>query len=152
MSDYSFYHLTRQGLEDALPKLLEKAYSGGRRVLVLTGSGARVSAIDSLLWTYRRESFLPHGTHEGGDPALQPILVTDQEVNLNNADFLFVVDGDVNGAFATQFSRCFDLFDGKDDSAVNAARQRWAAAKAAGHNLTYWRQAESGTWEQQTGT
>jgi len=39
-----------------------------------------------------------------------------------------------------------DLFDGGDDAALAAARARWKAAKAAGHELAYWQQGARG-WE-----
>jgi DNA polymerase-3 subunit chi len=39
-----------------------------------------------------------------------------------------------------------DLFDGGDEVAVAAARERWRAAKAAGHDLAYWQQGPRG-WE-----
>jgi DNA polymerase III subunit chi len=39
-----------------------------------------------------------------------------------------------------------DLFDGNDEAALAAARRRWAAAKAAGHALSYWQQGARG-WE-----
>ena len=38
------------------------------------------------------------------------------------------------------------MFDGNDADAVEAARERWRRAKAAGHTLTYWQQTETG-WE-----
>ena len=45
------------------------------------------------------------------------------------------------------YTRVFDLFDGRDDTAVAAARDRWKAGKDAGHTLTYWRQTDRGGWE-----
>jgi len=36
------------------------------------------------------------------------------------------------------------MFDGNDESAVEAARQRWREARLAGHALTYWEQTSSG--------
>ena len=42
--------------------------------------------------------------------------------------------------------RVFDLFDGNDEAAVAAARERWKAARAGGHALTYWQQGARG-WE-----
>ena len=42
--------------------------------------------------------------------------------------------------------RVLDLFDGNDESSLAAARRRWAAAKAAGHALSYWQQGPRG-WE-----
>ena len=49
--------------------------------------------------------------------------------------------------YVEQFNRCLDLFDGNDELAVAAARERWKAAKAGGHQLTYWQQTERGGWE-----
>jgi DNA polymerase-3 subunit chi len=58
---------------------------------------------------------------------------------------LFLLEG-AKSADLAGFLRVFDLFDGNDSGAVAAARGRWAAAKAGGHLLTYWRQGEAG-WE-----
>ena len=55
----------------------------------------------------------------------------------------------IDGAQTIHHGECdrlFDLFDGKDEAAVAAARARWAAAKTAGHTLTYWQQGARG-WE-----
>jgi DNA polymerase-3 subunit chi len=41
------------------------------------------------------------------------------------------------------------MFDGNDDAAVEAARQRWSVASTAGHSLTYWQQTVAG-WEKRT--
>ena len=63
----------------------------------------------------------------------------------NGARFLFLIDGAQSTRLET-FDRVFDLFDGTDEAAVASARQRWSAAKAAGHALTYWQQGARG-WE-----
>ena len=65
----------------------------------------------------------------------------------NGARFLFLVDGAVSARLEA-FARVFDLFDGNDEAAVAAARERWRAAKAAGHVLTYWQQGPKG-WAKQ---
>src|SRR5438045_1624721 len=55
----------------------------------------------------------------------------------------------LDGAYSeltTEFARCCDMFDGNDEAAVQAARERWSAAKSAGHSLTYWQQTPAG-WE-----
>lgn len=57
-----FYHLQTQTLDDVLPKLLEKAYASGQKILVKIGTNERVEFINSLLWTYEESSFLPHGS------------------------------------------------------------------------------------------
>ena len=42
MSRVDFYHLQRQTLDEVLPKLLGKAYSTGKRILIKVGTAERV--------------------------------------------------------------------------------------------------------------
>lgn len=147
MTEIAFYHLQRQRLEEVLPLLLERAYSAAKRSLILVGSTERVTALDAVLWTYRRESFLPHGSQASGRTNEHPIFLTHIEENPNAASFLFLVDGGIASAdFLALFERCFDVFDGNDEVAVAAARERWREAKIAGHKLTYWQQ-EGASWQ-----
>jgi DNA polymerase-3 subunit chi len=44
------------------------------------------------------------------------------------------------------FDRVFDLFDGRDDEAVAAARVRYRQRRDSGHSLTYWQQTARG-WD-----
>lgn len=146
MTEISFYHLTAQPLEWALPRLLEKVLAGGGRAVVLAGSEERVEALCAHLWTYDPASFLPHGSPRDGNAEAQPVWLTERDENPNGAGFLFLTDG-VTSDRVDAFSRCLELFDGGDPQAVAAARDRWRAYKAAGHALTYWRQTPQGGWE-----
>ncbi len=145
MSRIGFYHLTKSPLERALPKLLEKALGAGNRCVVLCGSKERVAALDSMLWTYDPDSWLPHGQAPDGVPSQQPIWLTGQDENPNRADVLFLVDGMTSDHLGS-YTRCLDLFDGQDEAALAAARERWKAAKEAGHELEYWQQDEKSGW------
>jgi DNA polymerase-3 subunit chi len=144
LTEIRFYHLQRQRLEEALPALLEKARERGHTIVVQAGSPERVKALDTLLWTYRPETFLPHGSAGTGNAAEQPIWLTAGEENPNAADMLVLVDG--AEADVAPYAMCCQMFDGLDDAAVAAARQRWTAYKAAGHAITYWQQGDRG-WE-----
>ena len=146
MTDIAFYHLQKSPLERVLPKLLEKTLAAGKRAVVVTGSEARVEALNAVLWTYDPASWLPHGGARDGHAADQPVWLTAAgEENPNGAAFLFLTDGAAGPVEA--YERCFELFDGNDTAAVEAARARWTAYKAAGHALTYWQQTDSGGWE-----
>lgn len=146
MTEVGFYHLTVTPLERALPKLLEKTLEAGKRAVVRTGTEERAQALNGLLWTYEDRSWLPHGTAKEGHAEYQPVWLTADEDTPNRPDFLFLTDG-AEAADISAFERVFDLFDGRDDTAVAAARDRWKAGKDAGHALTYWRQTDSGGWE-----
>ena len=146
MSEVWFYHLKRQTLEATLPALIEKALAAGKRAVVMLGSKERVEAIDNLLWTYDERSFLPHGSAQDGFAADQPVWLADTDENPNGAQILILADG-ASSARLAEFERCLELFDGNDADAVKAARARWKAYSAAGHDVSYWQQDDRGKWE-----
>ena len=145
MAEIGFYHLTRTTADQALPALLGRTLKAGERAVVLCGSPERVEALDAALWLCQEPDWLPHGTAATGEADLQPIWLTAEDEAPNAARFLFLIDG-AESARLDSFTRVFDLFDGNDEHAVQAARARWKAAKAAGHQLTYWQQGPKG-WE-----
>ncbi len=145
MAEIGFYHLLATPLERALPRLLERARAQGYRIVVRTASSERIEHLNALLWTYDDASFLPHGSARDGNAANQPIWLSERVENPNEAAMLVLVDG-VEADDLASFTRCADLFDGNDPDAVEAARERWRRAAAAGHTLTYWQQTAAG-WE-----
>ena len=88
MTRVDFYHLQQKTLDEVLPKLLQKAYSTGKRIKVKIGTEERVEFINSLLWTYNDESFLPHGSKKDGFADQQPIWLSADIENPNTALFL----------------------------------------------------------------
>jgi DNA polymerase-3 subunit chi len=146
VTEVGFYHLQGSPLERALPKLLEKVLGAGLRAVLMAGSQDRVEAFNALLWVYDQRGFLPHGSRKDGNPEEQPIWVTDTDENPNGAKVLVLTDGATSEQVGS-YDRCLDMFDGNDPEAVQAARERWKAYKAAGHTVTYWQQTERGGWE-----
>lgn len=147
MAQIGFYHLLRLPLEQALPRLLEKAVGAGMRAVVMAGSSERVEHLNALLWTYAEDSWLPHGSQADGEAARQPVWLTEKDENPNGAAVLVLCDG-AKPASLAGFARCLDLFDGTDDQAVSDARTRWKAWKEEGHELVYYQQTERGGWEE----
>ena len=147
MTEMLFYHLQRQPLERVLPTLLEKSLERGWRAIVQAASDERVEALDAQLWTYRENSFLPHGTYRESEAALQPILLTVHDDNPNGAHIRFLIDGAPVPQDAASYQRIMVLFDGEDDEAVAVARTRWSEAKEQGFEVTYWQCDENGRWE-----
>jgi DNA polymerase-3 subunit chi len=145
-----FYHLEHQPLDQVLPALVERTLERGWRAVIQAGSKQRVEALDSLLWTYRADGFLPHGTVADGHAARQPIFLTEGDDAPNQANVRFLVDGAAPAAF-TGHARYVFLFDGRDPDAVQGARLQWKAARAAGCATTYWQQSADGRWEKKAG-
>ena len=144
-----FYHLERSPVEHALPQLLERVLQADHRAVVLTSSSERAEELATLLWTYNPNSWLPHGTEKDGSPSDQPIWLTDRDENPNSAGMLVLTDGMVSANLG-DYERCLDLFDGTNPEMTTAARERWATAKSAGHELHYWQQTPAG-WQEKGG-
>ena len=148
MSRIDFYHLQKGNLEETLPKLLEKAYATGKKILVKVGNENRVEFINTHLWTYEEQSFLPHGTKKDGNAQMQPIWLTSQEDNPNKAEIIFLVDNaqiDMNTALS--FERVLNIFDGNNQEALAWSREFWKEMKTKDAECFYWQQDDNGTWQ-----
>ena len=153
MTETLFYHLERRALDDVLPGIVEKSLERGWRALIRCDSAERAESIDSLLWTYNEEGFLPHAQLGDGDAARQPVLIAVEEGNPNNANILFVVGGAAPPAWdhdaSKNLTRIVLLFDGRDEPSLSRARAAWKDAKSAGHDVTYWKEGVNGKFEKQ---
>jgi len=148
--EISFLHLKTRRVEDALPTLLERSLSRGWRVVVQGTREARLRALDAHLWSYRPESFLPHGG--ASDPAreTQPVYLTTGPENPNAADVRIFLDGAVMAPLlageAAPKLRAVLLFDGDDAEELANARAQWKELRDTGRTLVYQQQDESGRW------
>ena len=150
MTETLFYHLERRSLDDVLPGLLEKTLERGWRAVIRTESSERADAIDNLLWTYNDQTFLAHAQSGDGNPKRQPVLITAEDENPNGANVLFCVGGAAPAWNSVgDLTRVVLMFDGRDEKMLSTARAAWKDAKAAGHDVTYWKESASGKFEKQ---
>ena len=143
-----FYHLEQTGLDQALPELLEKTLARGWRALVCCAGRDRVEHLDGWLWSYREDSFLPHGASDGPEAGRQPVLLTTSADDVNGAQAVFLIDA-AEAPALDDYERCVVLFDGRDPAALAGARELWREVKAQARPASYWRQTEEGAWRKQ---
>lgn len=146
MTEILFYHLQTQPLEEVLPGLLERSLARNWRVVVECGIPERLEDVDTLLWSYREDSFLPHGLDSEAFADDQPILLTSGKANPNGAQIRFLIH-DAGLPDDMNYERVVLLFDGQDEISVQQARENWKALKGSDHDLSYWQQNQSGRWE-----
>lgn len=145
MGEAYFYHLTRQPMEVALPKLLGLALKQKWRVAVRGPSPERIDWLDERLWM--EEGFMPHGKAGGGFDADQPVLLSSNADFENDPVCFITFDGaEVVPEMVDQMTRTMIVFNGHDDEAVTVARGQWRTLTEAGVPAKYWSQ-ENGTWE-----
>ena len=109
------------------------------------GPTRRAADLQSPL-TWRGTSFLPHGLADQAEPERQPVLLATDESNPGQAQCLFLLDG-AQPENPDAFERVIVMFDGQDESAVNAARRLWKQLSTPERTVSYWRQSPEGRWE-----
>jgi DNA polymerase-3 subunit chi len=140
-----FYHLDRSPLERVLPRIAERVVESGGRLLVVCGEEGLADSLDSHLWNYSPDSFLPHGRSGDAGEVDQPILISTVPNPLNGACNIALADG-VWREEALGFERVFYFFDGE---AIAGARTAWRAlAGREGVHPRYWKQDDEGKWRQ----
>ena len=139
-----FYHLASSPLERVLPQICEKVLGSGERLLIVA-QGALLQQLDTQLWSYAREAFLPHGLSDGQAPEAQPVLISPLAEPQNGATNIALADGRWREE-ALGFQRTFYFFD---NSHLDEARGTWRALQANPEaQCRYWKQDQRGKWVQ----
>jgi DNA polymerase III subunit chi len=145
-AEWWFYHIAHTSLDAAIGPLLEKCLERRWRVVV-AGAEETLGRLDTSLWTWREDSFLPHGRGRTA-PGKQPVLLSTLAEPANGAKVALLLDGlDADGA---QFDRCMVVFDGADETVRAKARQQYKAATDAGATARYFQQERGGGWSEKT--
>ncbi len=142
-----FYHLTNSSLGQTLSQLLGRTLQNNWRVQLRSGQQNALARLDAQLWGGNNPQFLPHGISGGAHDADQPVLLTTDPENTNNAKALMLVHGaKTTPDEAIKYERISLVFNGNDEAELQAARAEWKALTDAGVAAKYWSQA-SGRWE-----
>jgi len=131
-----FYILGDQVREDRYLyacRLVEKVYGLGRRIYIHAGSDAEVRHLDRLLWTFREQSFIPHGPMGRTDPQLTPVLLGCQGDPQGEDDVLVNLAPEVPGFFS-RFDRVAEIMDA-DPEVRRAGRERFRFYRDRGYPL-----------------
>ncbi|SNZ08051.1 DNA polymerase III subunit chi [Cohaesibacter gelatinilyticus] len=146
-----FYHLQRQPLEMALPRLLEKCLERGWKSFVQVGTPERLKGLDAQLWTFRDDSFLAHGLAGQDHEDKQPILMSSHPLPAaNGAQVRFFVDGalpNTDLSLLEGLERAILMFDDQDEVTKQASRSCWKELKEKDFSVSYWKQTGGGGWE-----
>jgi DNA polymerase-3 subunit chi len=148
-TEVRFYHLQKQTLDQALPLILEKAVKTEKNIVVRLSDTKEVTRMNAHLWSYKPDSFMPHGCKKEGNAERQPIWLTDQDENPNGAKILILTDG-AQSENMEDFDLCCEMLDGRSNEQVSEARHRWKTYKEKGYIITYWMQSDSGGWAQKS--
>ena len=136
MTRVEFYILDEDAGEDRYHlacRVAEKAWGTGHRVLIHTSSLQEARHMDALLWTFRDQSFVPHGLLGDADPESTPVLIGHGTDAGGEDDGLINLSGSVAEFFST-FERVIEPVDA-DPGLRAASRERWRFYRDRGYPL-----------------
>lgn len=115
-------------------RLTEKAWRLGHRVYIHTDSEAEVRHLDTLLWTFREQSFVPHEPYAPEAERETPVLIgCDPEGPPGRGEVLVNLSPQVPG-FYNRFARVADVVAG-DGAARSAGRARFRQYRDQGNAM-----------------
>lgn len=136
MTQVDFYILKERAAGDRYQlacRIAEKAGNAGRRVVIHTASAQEARRMDGLLWTFREQSFVPHGLLGEADAQLNPILIGDAAQAHEEHDVLINLAMEVP-TFFSRFERLAECVD-NDEVARTASRDRYRFYRDRGYPL-----------------
>jgi DNA polymerase-3 subunit chi len=145
MAEVFFYHLEGIVAEDVLPELLQRGLARGLKLAVEVPDAERLAAFSQKLWALEDVAFLPHGGESEPYPERQHIWLAAGADNPNGATFRFYFGGAVPSK-DVGYERVRVMFDGGNETELQAARQLWRDFKAQGAIAKYWKKDEAGRW------
>jgi DNA polymerase IIIc chi subunit len=131
--EINFYEVD-EGVVKAMAPILLKILDEKKRAFIFIKNLEKIKEIDASLWSYGRSKFIPHVTifDKDFESEMQPILISNEEKNLNNAHYLIFLD-EPNQDFLNDFSRSFYFFENspnclniKPDNFYKKQSGKWA--------------------------
>lgn len=117
-------------------RLLRKALGRYAKVVV-SGDGDVLGRLDTSLWTFAAQSFVPHCWSDADKTMLRasPVVLGTADSALPPAPLLVRL----NGTAAAEFDRFPKIIEvvGQNEPALREARGRWKYYLAQGHSVTH---------------
>ena len=137
MARIDFYILQQSGQQSRQSfacRLAEKAYRLDNTVHILAASRSDAEQLDTLLWTYRDGSFVPHHLLRNASADLiSPVTIGCEDDHSEPKDLLINLCDEVP-AFAQTFPRVAELVT-SDEECKQLRRKRFAEYRDQGHTL-----------------
>ncbi|PLX84737.1 MAG: DNA polymerase III subunit chi [Desulfuromonas sp.] len=132
MTKVHFIKLRRQEKARHLCDLADEFYGRGRRVLITVQDQNQGVTLDRFMWTWKKDSFIPHAYDNGAVECLdEAVVIGNCERNPNGAKVL-IMGKPCGLEFLRQFEDVIDFAEIFDDQLAAAARDRFASYREAG--------------------
>jgi len=137
MTRVSFYLLNSQDPQQRQHfacRIAEKAYLQGHQVMIHTENAAQTAEMDSALWAFRAESFVPHQILERDVLPEAPVVISHDTTPPPKLMDVLINLNPVQPAFFSQFHRLAEIID-ENEHIKQLGRGRYQFYKDCGYPL-----------------
>jgi DNA polymerase III subunit chi len=132
MTRVQFVRLSKPEKAKHLCELAEEFFQNGKRVLVIIADDNQGMTLDSFMWNWKKESFIPHALDNGTVDCIDdPVVIGVEEHNPNGAQVL-IMGKPCSLTFVRQFETAIDFAEIYEATLTAAARQRFQQYREAG--------------------
>jgi DNA polymerase-3 subunit chi len=137
MTEVIFVEVNAGRMEIRACEIAEENYARGRRLQIIALDREQAERLDDLLWTFKPDTFIPHGLWAGSpDEPAQPVVITPRKEAVGGMDSLLMMGyGEVD--LVSQFSQAFHLVVVDNQERLDGSRGYWTLLKDAGFSLRH---------------
>lgn len=143
---YYFYELSIRPLELIAPKIVEKLYLQGERCLIYQSDLNVIKQLDDKLWTFGKNSFIPHSSvlQKDLDPKDHPVHISNSFVNENQATCLVFLNH-FEEVVIPKIDKYYYIFemDQINNNDLNLLKTRLSTQN---RTIIYWKESPDGGW------
>jgi DNA polymerase-3 subunit chi len=137
MTEILFVETSARRMEMRACEIAEENYAQGRKVQIIVVDQEQAERLDDLLWTFKPDSFVPHGLWAGSpDEPEQPVVITTRMEAVKDMDSLLMM-GYTEVDLVSQFSHVFHLVVTDNQERLDNSRRYWTLLKDAGFSLQH---------------
>ena len=115
-------------------RITEKAFQSGLKIHLQTSSTSETEKLDSILWTFRDRSFVPHQIFEPSRSNFRVTISADK--GPDDAEILINLSDQISDNIE-QFQRIAEIIDNKD-ACINAGRERYRFYREKGYKPNHY--------------
>ena len=137
MPEVLFVEVNANQMETRACEIAESIYAQGNRLQIIAGNEEQATRMDDLLWTYRHDSFIPHGIWKGFDNEIAlPVVITNRQERVEGIEHLLMLDF-CEVELVGRFSRAVHMVVTDSRERLEASRRYWTQLKEAGFSLRH---------------
>jgi DNA polymerase-3 subunit chi len=136
MTEVLFVQTSVNRMEIRACEIAEENHARGRRLQIIAVDQEQAERLDDLLWTFKPDSFVPHGLWVGSpDEPDQPVVITTRKENVPGMDSLLMM-GYCDVDLVSRFSHASHLVVDNEER-LDSSRRYWKLLKDAGFSLRH---------------